>query len=173
MATRLRALRDKFGYSQEGMAQAVGMEQTAWSRWEKTPPEAFVTLKRIAENYDTSADYLLGLTADPSPRRDEPLPEQVRELLQLSVELPADRQEELLGLARVLYTAEQKANVREYRRLRALVLRLPDGARIAAIIDDALRLAETGDLAAAWALVDAHLVDRPAEEALEDRSEQI
>jgi hypothetical protein len=149
------------------------MKQRTWADWETKPPEAFEHLTRLVHRYNTSADYLLGLSDDPLPRRDAPLPEPVRELLQLSVELPASRQEELLELAHVLYEAEQRANVREYRRLRALVLRLPDGQQLAAIIDDALRLAETGDLDGAWALVDAHMVDRPAEEALEDRSEQI
>lgn len=106
MATRLRALRDKFGYSQEGMAQAVGMEQTAWSRWEKTPPEAFVTLKRIAENYNTSADYLLGLTDDPSRREGAAPPPYVVEILELLPELSDARRYELWKIAEALVAVE-------------------------------------------------------------------
>lgn len=106
MATRLRALRDKFGYSQEGMAQAVGMEQTAWSRWEKTPPEAFVTLKRIAENYNTSADYLLGLTDDPSRREGAAPPPYVVEILELLPELSDARRYELWKIAEALIAVE-------------------------------------------------------------------
>ena len=106
MATRLRALRDKFGYSQEGMAQAVGMEQTAWSRWEKTPPEAFVTLKRIAENYNTSADYLLGLTDDPSRREGAAPPSYVVEILELLPELSDARRYELWKIAEALVAVE-------------------------------------------------------------------
>ena len=106
MATRLRALRDKFGYSQEGMAQAVGMEQTAWSRWEKTPPEAFVTLKRIAENYNTSADYLLGLTDDPSRREGAAPPSYVVEILKELPKLSDARRYELWKIAEALVAVE-------------------------------------------------------------------
>lgn len=70
MAIRLRELRDRLGHSQDGMAVAVGMEQTAWSRWEKNPPAQLEILARIASYYGVSADYLLGLVDDPAGRRD-------------------------------------------------------------------------------------------------------
>lgn len=51
------------------MAAAVGMEQTAWSRWEKNPPTQLDILARIARHYHVSADYLLGIIDDPAGRR--------------------------------------------------------------------------------------------------------
>lgn len=70
MAIRLRELRDRLGHSQDGMAAAVGMEQTAWSRWEKNPPAQLDILARISRHYGVSADYLLGIIDDPAGRRD-------------------------------------------------------------------------------------------------------
>ena len=175
MGSRLRERREHADLTLGQVAEyeQIGRQYLSKLELGVNEPPTWPLLAQLARRYNTSADYLLGLSDDPSPRRDEPLPEPVRELLQLSVELPASRQEELLELAHVLYEAEQRANVREYRRLRALVLRLPDGQQLAEVIDDALRLAESGDLDGAWALVDAYLADRPPGDALDDRSEDV
>lgn len=69
MSTRLKEMRDKLGYSQEGMAKAIGMTQTTYAGWEKAPPEAFERLARLAAHYHVSADYLLGIIDDPAGRR--------------------------------------------------------------------------------------------------------
>lgn len=70
MSTRLRELRDRLGYSQEGMATSVGMAQRTYANWEKQPPEALTHLASLSRHYGVSADYLLGIIDDPAGRRD-------------------------------------------------------------------------------------------------------
>lgn len=69
MADRLKQFREQLGHNQLGMADAAGIEQGTWSRWEKQPPSQFVALANLANRYHVSADYLLGLVDDPEGRR--------------------------------------------------------------------------------------------------------
>jgi transcriptional regulator with XRE-family HTH domain len=65
---RLKAVRVKAGYTQESLAELLETDKKAVSRWESgvfTPNTA--TLYRIAKTLDVSADYLLGLSDDPTP----------------------------------------------------------------------------------------------------------
>lgn len=65
---RLRELRQKRGYSQESLAEALGVGNRQIWRYEneETDPDGAVVAK-IARILGTSADYLLGLTDDPIP----------------------------------------------------------------------------------------------------------
>lgn len=65
---RLRYLRIKKGYSQETLADMVNIGNKQIWRYEnqETEPDG-ITVARIAKALDTSTDYLLGLTDDPSP----------------------------------------------------------------------------------------------------------
>lgn len=144
------------------MAQAVGMDQTVWSRWERTPPEALMLLRQIAEYHQVSADYLLGLTDDPVRREALPLPAPVQDLVHLVRDLSGARQEELLAHARVLAEAERAADLREYDRMMALVLALPEGEILRESVEEALRAGATGDTAAALRVIDAYLAGRAA-----------
>lgn len=157
MGNRLRERREHADLSLGQVAQYEQIGRQYLSKLELgiNEPPTWPLLVQLARRYNTTADYLLGMTDDPGPRRDVPLPERVRDLVGLAVELTPDRQNELLALARVLCDAERHDVVREYRRMRAFVRRLPDGARMADILDEALRLAERGDLAGAWALVES------------------
>ncbi len=148
LAERLKELRDKLGYSQKGMAAAIGMDQTVWSRWERTPPEALDYLQSIADHYGVSADYLLGITDDPSPRRGEALPAPVQEVVSLAVAWPDARQQELLAHAQVLNDAQRAANLGEYDRLMAMFAAAEDGPVLVAMIDDLLRAVDAGDATA-------------------------
>lgn len=60
---RLRRLRQEKDMSQEDLARTLGYTKTAISQYElgKRTPD-YATLNRIAEYFDTSADYLLGRT---------------------------------------------------------------------------------------------------------------
>lgn len=145
IAGRLKEIRDRHGYSQKGMAVSVGMDQTVWSRWERTPPEALSLLRNIAVKFSVSADYLLGLSDDPSPRRGEALPEALREVLELAVQWPDARQQELLAHAKVLDAAQRAANLGEYDRLMAMFAAAEDGPVLVAMIDDLLRAVDAGD----------------------------
>lgn len=69
---RIKNLREKKNIKQKDLAQFSGLTIVQLSRYEtddrKPDPEA---LKNIADALDTSVDYLLGRTNDPSPVRKE------------------------------------------------------------------------------------------------------
>lgn len=67
VSERLKQLREARTGNQSGVARAVGMSQTTYSDWEASPPRALDYLRRLAEHFHVSADYLLGLTNDPRP----------------------------------------------------------------------------------------------------------
>ena len=174
LAERLKERREKRRLRNGQVALYLGITTSYVSQMEngKKQPSLEV-LTRLAKYYDTTTDYLLGLSDDPSPRRDAPLPEVNLAVLGILDELSEGRRAELLAHARVLYEAEQTVNVREYRRMRAMVLRMPDGKRIAQVLDDALRAGSSGDLAAALAIVDAYLAELPASDTPDEESEQM
>lgn len=118
-------------------------------------------------------DYLLGLTDDPSPRRGAPLPEPVREIVRLALNLSASRQAELLAHAQVLTEAELQADLREYDRMMALVLALPDGDLLRGAVEEALQAGASGGATAALRVIDAFLAGRATQaEPLQDEVEQ-
>ena len=63
----LKQCRKKQGVSQAELAAKLGVTQQAVGKWEsgKSPPDPS-TVARIAELLNTTADYLLGLTASSS-----------------------------------------------------------------------------------------------------------
>ncbi|GGF83060.1 hypothetical protein GCM10010912_30230 [Paenibacillus albidus] len=69
---RIKNLREKKDIKQKDLAKLCGLTIVQLSRYEtndrKPDPEA---LKNIADALDTSGDYLLGRTNDPSPVRKE------------------------------------------------------------------------------------------------------
>jgi len=71
LGMRLREARERLGLNQKQAAERLGISNVVLNRYErderKPDPE---TLRRIAEEYGTSADYLLGLSDDPNPLDD-------------------------------------------------------------------------------------------------------
>lgn len=68
MANRIRALRQEKGIKQIELARAVSVSQAALSGYETGRYEPdFATLKKIADYFAVSVDYLLGHNAPPSP----------------------------------------------------------------------------------------------------------
>lgn len=69
---KLRALREKYGLSQQQLAAAIGVTRQAVSLWERgsTLPDS-VTLLRLAEEFNVEAEWLLDdtRTGEPEPRR--------------------------------------------------------------------------------------------------------
>ncbi|WP_018132709.1 helix-turn-helix domain-containing protein [Effusibacillus pohliae] len=67
LGERLKYVREKRNMSQLRVAQAIGISNVQLSRYEaderKPDPE---TLKKLAEFYETTTDYLLGLTDEPN-----------------------------------------------------------------------------------------------------------
>ena len=68
MYPMLRAMREDHDWNQTELAQKLGMSQTGYSKYEigeNDVPTAI--LIQLAEIYQTSVDYLLGLADDPRP----------------------------------------------------------------------------------------------------------
>lgn len=67
---RLRDMREDKDMVQKEIAALLGIDQRVYSNYEtgkREIPARFVVI--LARFYGTSADYLLGLTDDPAPRR--------------------------------------------------------------------------------------------------------
>ncbi len=71
-AQRLRELRTSRKLSQQDLADIVGKTQQAVNLWEKGENEpGYETLKKLADLFSVTVDYLLGRTDDPSPKQDD------------------------------------------------------------------------------------------------------
>lgn len=70
MYHRLRDMREDKDLPQRKLAELLHVSQTTYSRYESgtldIPSAALIALARF---YDTSIDYLLGLTDEPAPYR--------------------------------------------------------------------------------------------------------
>ena len=94
LGSRLRGLRQQRNLSGRALATYLGISNAHVSDMEngKTNPSSSLIV-RLAEYFNCSADYLLGLTDDPSPAG------QSSEIQQLYNRLSAARQADLLGMA--------------------------------------------------------------------------
>ena len=65
---RIRDLREDHDYSQQFVADYLGMKQPQYSRYERglrdVPTDVLI---RLAELYKTSTDYILGVTSNSKP----------------------------------------------------------------------------------------------------------
>lgn len=63
---RLKDMREDYDYTQEYIAKYLGMKQPQYSRYERglrdIPTDILIKLAKL---YDTTTDFLLGLTNDP------------------------------------------------------------------------------------------------------------
>ena len=70
MYQRIRDIREDRGLNQTAVANILHVSQTTYSRYESgaldIPSAALIALARF---YETSIDYLLGLTDNPAPYR--------------------------------------------------------------------------------------------------------
>lgn len=100
LAERLVKLRDKQNVSQDAL-RTRGVNQQTISRWERgLAPQSVNSLVAIANYYQVSTDYLLGLTDDATPTG------QASEIQKLYDCLSIDRQRDLLVLAETWLEAE-------------------------------------------------------------------
>lgn len=65
---RLRELREDRDITQSALAEALHIRQNTYSQYETGQRQLpLETLVRLTEIFDTSADYILGITDDPRP----------------------------------------------------------------------------------------------------------
>lgn len=72
---RLKSLRNQKGVTQDEVANALGVSRATVAGYEsgkKREPD-YETLRKIADYFSVSTDYLLGRTDDPTPPSDEHL----------------------------------------------------------------------------------------------------
>ena len=68
MNLRLRDVREDRDINQKTIAEYLGCCQQTYSRYENEKAQpSLETLVKLALYFDTSVDYLLGITDDPSP----------------------------------------------------------------------------------------------------------
>lgn len=68
MYKRLLDLRDEYNHNQEYMAKLLNITQETYSRYETGVLDiSSQSLIILARHYNTSVDYLLGLTDEPKP----------------------------------------------------------------------------------------------------------
>lgn len=63
---RLIELRNKLGFSQEQMADELGVKRSTYAKWEKDTNQPTRKLKDIAAYFHVTTDYLLGNTDIPN-----------------------------------------------------------------------------------------------------------
>ncbi|MGS0765682.1 helix-turn-helix domain-containing protein [Syntrophomonas curvata] len=69
LGARIRLLRDKNQIERQQLADGIGITYHALSKYETDEREPdFGVLLKLADYFNTSTDYLLGRTDDPSPR---------------------------------------------------------------------------------------------------------
>jgi len=70
MYPKIRDLRIDKELSQTALASILGMSQTGYSKYETGENDIpTAILIKLAQFYETSVDYLLGLTENPTPYR--------------------------------------------------------------------------------------------------------
>lgn len=68
MNKRIRDLREDRDLNQTQVAKMLGMSQTGYSKYETGENDIpTAVLIKLAEFYNTSTDYILGITDDPRP----------------------------------------------------------------------------------------------------------
>lgn len=171
---RLRIARDRAGLSLGQVHQYEGIQKGHLSEMERglKMPTA-ETIMRLARRYRVSADYLLGLTDDPSPASERKLPAFGVELLEIARRLSPDRREELVRIGEVLLelSEERAEHLRAYDRMMELVEEV-GGMEAVEALEAALRAHAAGDAALAEQLIDAFFAGRRVKEARQETSEQ-
>lgn len=95
-----RKARKNLGLTQEDVAEKVGVTRPAYIRYETGEREcSFSTLRKLADIFGVSTDYLLGNDAAP------PLPAGESRLLELFRSLPDASKQALLMVAQQLQVA--------------------------------------------------------------------
>ena len=97
---RIRELRTARKWTQNDLAEKLGLDRTTITKWEKeggSEPDT-ATINELANVFDVNTDYLLGRTNDPTPTRKRELPQTVAPYLPEGFdELSPEAKEEVLN----------------------------------------------------------------------------
>lgn len=75
---RLKKLRSDKKISQQELSDRLGLNRATYARYETGATQAdYATLEKLADFFETSVDYLLGRTDDPTPTPKEEIPSNV------------------------------------------------------------------------------------------------
>lgn len=115
--TRLIALREERKLSQVEVAKALGMSRSGFSMYELGQREPDMEMvRKLADYFNVTTDYLLGRTDDPKGGNNEPIPEEWRKVIAQCRSLgltPAQVMRALGGLTIIGEALAQKERNRE------------------------------------------------------------
>jgi transcriptional regulator with XRE-family HTH domain len=173
---RLREQRKRVGLTLGQVAEYEDLSKSYLSDLERgvNNPPVWPLLVRLARRYKTTTDYLLGVSTNPSPRRDEPLPDQVREVVELLLGMTPQRQHDVLAMVQALASVDDQAadHLQTYDRMMELI-EAAGGEDAVAALETALRAGAAGDTAAALRLIEAFFAGRDAKETLEEERDEV
>lgn len=111
----IKKLRNEKGLTQMNLAELMGIDQTTVSKWElgKATPDTPILI-RLAEFFDVSTDYLLGLSNYYYPdfiKSENKYSDEELQLLEDFRSLP--RQEKAQAAEYVHYLAERRGNIKK------------------------------------------------------------
>lgn len=157
---RLRERRLAAGMTQADAGRVVGVLQSQISNLESgwSRPPALALAVRLARTYNTSVDYLLGLTDNPLAVG-KTLPPQGEEVLALLDQLPARRRAELLGVARQMLASELSRRAEEEVTIREFVQMLEEflpGETWGLLFDEIAAALSSGDAEAIKRIATQH-----------------
>ncbi|SDJ59210.1 helix-turn-helix domain-containing protein [Paenibacillus naphthalenovorans] len=107
IGNRIKALRMKKGLTQDQMAEKLGMNRANFSNYERgvaSPPGE--TISKIAAILNTTTDYLLGRTEDPSPLElipTDPSPPEVRAIQRAAKNMSPNDRRKMLNMIRAAF----------------------------------------------------------------------
>jgi len=82
LGERLKIAREKKGLKQNRVAQSLGIHNSTLAKYESGDREVDIdTLKKLAELYDVTVDWLSGRTNDPSPSDKKEKPEERKDTI--------------------------------------------------------------------------------------------
>ena len=98
LAKRLKELREEKNYTQQEMAEKIGLKRTAYGAYERgvNTPDA-QTLLKLAEIFDVTTDYLLGRVDNKKPLED--ISGKEREAIKLAEQLTDEQLNLIMKMA--------------------------------------------------------------------------
>src|SRR5690625_2859553 len=104
---RLKRLRNKSGLSQKELTERLNLNRSTYARYEtSTTQPDFDTLKRLANFFGVSIDYLLGLDKPVDDMTDDEIDSEIKEIMK-EVDVwykdePEDKREKLEMLRKII-----------------------------------------------------------------------